>query len=311
MQAGKSVLQKECVIYEKDWPTPVKAGVSALRVRDIILPDEGWQLVKGDYHNICGTACNSKGDVFFADTVANKIYKIAVDGKINEYRSNAGFCNGLSFGAKDELYTVSKKTGKVMCYDASGRAKVCAEGIYGNYVLAVPNGGVYITGRDKLNGADKVWLVKDGRKVVVDDGLKSATGIAMRPDRSFLTVGESSSHWAYSYQIAPDGKLVNKERFFTLHLQDWEDNAGVESVCYDREGHLYIATRMGIQVCAWDGPTQVILPLPNGRVTGLCFGGTDMDMIFAFCGDKIYKRKVKNHGIGAFTPWTAMKAGQL
>jgi len=295
----------------KDWPTPVKAGISAPRVRDIILPDEGWRLVKGDYQNICGTAFNSMGEVFFADTVANKIYKISTDGKISEYRSKAGYCNGISFGPNDELYTVSKKSGKIMCYDSFGKETLAANGIYGNYILADANGGLYITGKDKLNGQDKVWLVKDGKKIVVDEGLNSATGIAMRPDRSFLSVGESSSHWAYSYQIAPDGQLVNKERFFTLHLQDWEDNTGAESVCYDKEGHLYVATRMGIQVCAWDGPTQVILPLPSGRVTGLCFGGKDLDEIFAFCGDKIYMRKVKNHGAGAFTPWTAMKAGQL
>jgi gluconolactonase len=295
----------------KDWPSPVKAGISAPRVRDIIMPDQGWQLVTGDHHNICGAAFNSKGEVFFADTVGNNIYKIATDDKINVYRANSGFCNGLSFGPKDELYTVSEKTGKVMCYDTSGKATVYADGIYGRYVIADPNGGLYITGKNKINGTDKVWLLKDGKKVVVDDGLKCAAGIAMRPDRSFLAVGESSSHWVYSYQIASDGKLVNKERFFTLHIQDWDDNAGAESVCYDKEGHLYIATRMGIQVCAWDGPVQVILPLPEGRITGLCFGGADLNMIFAFCGDKIYKRTVKNHGLGAFSPWTAMKPGQL
>jgi sugar lactone lactonase YvrE len=146
---------------------------------------------------------------------------------------------------------------------------------------------------------------------VLDDGVMSATGIAMTPDRGFLTIGEGQSKWAYSYQIAPDGKLVNKERLFSLHVADWDDNAGAESLCYDREGHLYVATRCGIQVCAWDGPTQVILPLPNGRVTGICFGGAGLDILFAFCGDKIYKRKVKNHALGAFTPWTTMKPGQL
>lgn len=295
----------------KEWPAPVKAGMSAPRVRDIILPDEGWHLVTADYHNICGAASNSKGEVFFADTIANKIYRITTDGNVHEYRSNAGFCNGLSFGPKDELYTVSAKTGKVMCYDASGKETLYASKIHGRHILADPNGGVYITGKDNLNEPDKLWMIKDGKKALLDNGLKSATGIAMTPDRGFLTVAEGISHWAYSYQIAPDGKLVNKERFFTLHQQDWEENAGAESLCYDREGHLYAATRMGIQICAWDGPTQVILPLPKGRVTGICFGGSDMDMIFAFCGDKIYQRKVKNHALGAFTPWTPMKPGKL
>ena len=92
---------------------------------------------------------------------------------------------------------------------------------------------------------------------------------------------------------------------------DWDDNSGAESVCYDREGHLYVATNMGIQVCAWDGPTQVILPLPNGKVTGICIGGADFDTLFAFCGGKVYKRKINNHTMGSFTPFTKMIRGKL
>jgi len=31
----------------------------------------------------------------------------------------------------------------------------------------------------------------------------------------------------------------------------------------------------------------------------------------AFCGDKIWKRKVKVHAMGAFTPWTKVNGGRL
>ena len=43
----------------------------------------------------------------------------------------------------------------------------------------------------------------------------------------------------------------------------------------------------------------MILPMPDrSRVIGVCLGGRDMDTLFAFCGDKIWKRKVKIHAIG-------------
>ena len=45
----------------------------------------------------------------------------------------------------------------------------------------------------------------------------------------------------------------------------------------------------------------------RSRVIGVCLGGKDMDTLFAFCGDKIWKRKVKTHGIGAFSPRAAVK----
>ena len=57
----------------KDWPKPIQAGPSAPRVRDIIIPDETWRLVAHDGHEAKGPTCNARGEVFFVDTVEDKI----------------------------------------------------------------------------------------------------------------------------------------------------------------------------------------------------------------------------------------------
>lgn len=64
----------------------------------------------------------------------------------------------------------------------------------------------------------------------------------------------------------------------------------------DRDGRLYVATRLGIQVCDQAGRVNCILPTPNGRVSNLCFGGAKFDTLYATCGDKVYKRKMKSIG---------------
>jgi len=116
-------------------------------------------------------------------------------------------------------------------------------------------------------------------------------------------VADGDSKWVYSYQIGVDGSLTNKERFFCLQVPDWEDDAGAESVCYAREGQMLVGTRSGVQICADDGPTQVILPVPDrSRVFGIALGGPDMHTLFAFCGNKVWKRVVKIHANGAFSP---------
>ena len=75
---------------------------------------------------------------------------------------------------------------------------------------------------------------------------------------------------------------------------------------------MFVATRFGIQISADDGPTQVILPMPDrSRVIGVCLGGRDMDTLFAFCGDKVWKRKVRSHAMGAFTPFTGVGGTNL
>jgi sugar lactone lactonase YvrE len=146
----------------------------------------------------------------------------------------------------------------------------------------------------------------------VDSGLKLATGLAYRPDQWLLSVADGHSKWVYSYQINPDGSLSNKERFFWLNVADGDDDTGAESVCYSREGQMFVATRLGIQICADDGPTQVILPLPDrGRVMGVCLGGAGMNTLFAFDGDKIWKRLIKPHAVGAFSPINKVSSSQL
>ncbi len=297
----------------KNWPQPVKAGPSAPRVRDIILPDQHWQLVAKNRRDVRGPATALSGEVFFVDAGDNKIHRIDLDGHVKEFLSDADRASSLTVGPDGQLYAVSSTTGKIMCYDGSGKGSLVVAGIRGQYLLATPKGGLYVTSNgDKPGDSGSVWFVKDGRKTQVDTGLKFATGLAYRPDQWLLSVADGRSKWAYSYQINADGTLANKERFFWFHVPDWEDDAGAESICYAREGPMLVATRWGIQVCADDGPTQVILPVPDrSRVIGVCLGGREMDTLFAFCGDKIWKRRVKVHGIGAFSPWTAANASKL
>jgi gluconolactonase len=297
----------------KGWPGPIEAGPSAPRVRDIIVPGESWQLVAGDRHDATGPTCNAHGEVFFVDAADDKIYRIGLDDRIKLFLSDAGHANSLSIGPKGELFAASSRTGKIMSYDPSGKGILVVDGIRGRQILAIPSGGIYVTANgDKPGDPGEVWFVKDGKKTRVDSGLKFATGLAYRPDQWLLSVADGRSKWAYSYQINADGTLGNKERFFWLHVPDWEDDAGAESICYAREGPMLVATRSGIQACADDGPTQVILPVPGRvRVLGVCLGGRDMDTLFAFCGDRIWKRKVKVHAVGVFTPWTRVHGSSL
>jgi gluconolactonase len=297
----------------KDWPKPVQAGPSAPRAQDFLLPGEGWQLAAEGFEDARGPACNASGEVFFTDVADNKIQRIDGDGKVSVFLPDAGHANSLTFGADGKLYTTSASTGKVMSYDASGQGSPVVDGIKGHYILATPAGGLYITSAgDKPREPGKIWFIKDGQKTVADTTVRHASGLTYRPDQWLLQVADGHSKWAYSYQMNADGSLINKERFFWFHVADADDDAGTESLCYSKEGQMFAATRVGIQVCADDGPTQVILPLPDrSRPFGVCMGGKDMDTLYAFCGTKIWKRKLKVHAVGAFTPWTKVGGTKL
>jgi CubicO group peptidase (beta-lactamase class C family)/enterochelin esterase-like enzyme/sugar lactone lactonase YvrE len=312
--AGYAENYQEAMAYLwRGWPDRVKAGPSAPRAQEILIPGEDWQLVADGFKSTRGPACNADGTVFFADTSSNKIHLIALDGKVSEFVADSGAAHCVTVGADGRLYTISEKSGKLMSYDSAGTASTVMDGIPGHSILTRPDGGLYVTSNgEKPTETGSVWFIKDGKKTQVDTGLKFATGLAYRPDQWLLAVAEGHSKWACSYQVNDDGSLTNKERFFHLHVADWDDDAGPESLCYSLEGRLFAATRSGIQITADDGPTQVILPVPDhGRVTGVCLGGKDKDTLFAFCGNKIWKRKVQQHAMGAFAPWTKVNGTKL
>ncbi|HMC11341.1 MAG TPA: SMP-30/gluconolactonase/LRE family protein, partial [Pirellulaceae bacterium] len=126
--------------------------------------------------------------------------------------------------------------------------------------------------------------------------------ITLSPDQSLLYVADYQSHWVYSYQTQPDGSLTAKQKYYHLHAPDTADDAGGDGIRVDRDGRLYVASRIGIQVCDQAGRVNCIIPTPNGRVANLAFGGEKFDTMYATCGDLIYSRKVKVQGANACQP---------
>jgi gluconolactonase len=286
----------------KGWPEPVKAGVSKNdTLKALLIPGEEWKLVGENYRFTEGPVANAKGEVFFDDGANNKIWKIALDGKLSEFVSDSKGVYGQGFGPDGRLYAASTTDQKIVAYDTAGKATVIAEGFRGNDLVVANNGNIYVTDPRGFDPQSQIWLIKpNGEKKVVDTGLRFSNGITLSPDQTLLYVAEMRTHWVYSYQIQPDGSLTHKQRYYWLHVPDNADDCGADGMRVDREGRLYVATRMGIQVCDQAGRVNAIIPTPNGRISNLTFGGENFDTLFATCGDKVYKRKLKVKGANAW-----------
>jgi gluconolactonase len=287
----------------KDWPKAVQAGAGSPDLQEILLPGESWQLVAEGYKFTEGPAVNAKGEIFFNEVPTSKTFKVGLDGKVSAWldgTSNKG--DGQSFGSDGRLYAVAGGTEQVVAYNNDARPTVVADGFRGNDLVVRHDGSLYVTepGWDGKSPS-KIWhIAKDGKKSVVDTGLKFSNGLCLSPDQSLLYVADTRTHWVYSYQIQADGNLAHKQKYFHLHMPDTADDAGADGLEVDRDGRLYVATRLGVQVCDQAGRVHCILPTPNGKCSNLTFGGPEFDTIFATCGDRVYKRKVKVHGTPTF-----------
>ncbi len=283
----------------KDWPAPIRKGQGSQQMNDLLLPGEEWQLVSDGYTFTEGPASNVKGEVFFNDIPNRKTWKVGLDGTLSVFVEDSKKANGMAFARDGRLFAVTAETKQVLAYDEAGKATMVADGIAGNDIAVRADGCLYVTAPGNNNPASNfVWLVRaNGEKTVVDSGMKFPNGVTLSPDQSLLYVCDTRSHWVYSYQLQADGTLRYKQKYDHLHQPDTADESGADGMRCDRDGRLYVATKMGIQVCDQTGRVNCILPTPNGRVANLCFGGANFDTLFATCGDKVFKRKLKTRGL--------------
>ncbi len=79
--------------------------------------------------------------------------------------------------------------------------------------------------------------------------MKFANGIALSTDQSLLYVADYASHWVYSYVIQANGTLAHKQRYYWLHSPDTDDQSFADGIKVDRNGNLYVATRLACR-CA-------------------------------------------------------------
>lgn len=247
----------------KDWPAPVATGKTKNQfLSDILLPGEGWQPVSPSVQSVTRSKRTGK-----------------------QVR-----------GADQQQYQLAGS--EVISYDRSGKAQVLVKGLRGNDLVAAHSGDLYMTVTGPSDAG--VYLVRNKRVQQVDTGLRSASGLALTPDQTQLYVLEPTTHWIWLYTILPDGRLTNRQQYGWLHVPDTAESAGATSLACDKDGRVYVATSLGIQVLDQVGRVNAILPLPAGQPQQLYFGGPDHNRLHIVCGDKTYARKLNVQGVKTY-----------
>ena len=283
----------------RDYPAPIQANPEGKsKVQTTSLMDGGWEVVSTGHKFTEGPTANAKGELFFTDIPNSRIHKIALDGKVSVFAEDTGNANGLKFGPDGRLYACANGKKQIVAYDDTGKASVVADGLESNDLTITQDGRIYVT--DPNN--KQVWLIqKDGAKQVVDKGLNFPNGVCLSPDQSLLYVADMKGRFIWSYQIAADGTLAAKQRYYHLHLADGSTQSDADGMTVDAEGRLYVTTEMGVQFCDQAGRVNGILDKPQKAwLSNVAFGGADLKTLYVTCGDKVYKRATKVKGVLTF-----------
>ena len=308
MKQGGAIMPDALRWLWRDYPKPIeRSKVAAPRqyVMEIIDPAKDWELVSSGHEFTEGPAVNQQGEVYFTDLRKSKIHKIALDGKVTLFKDDTGGANGLKFGPDGRLYACQNGRKKIVAYDMAGKESVIADGVNSNDLVINAKGEIYFTDP----GNKRVWFIDaKGAKRVVHEGIPFPNGIQLTPDQSILNVVDMRGKWVWSFQVQPDGSLLNGMPFHHLETGDESSESKGDGMTMDTEAHLYVATDLGVQVCDAPGRVVAIINKPQaGWLSNVVFGGPDMKTLYVTSTDKVFKRAMKRQGTAA---WTLMKPPQ-
>lgn len=278
----------------------VASVVSAqdMPLTQVLIDGEGWELLSEGHTFTEGPAVDAKGNIFFTDTRASKIFKIDTKGKVTLFDENTARTNGLMFGHDGRLYGCRNGEQKIVAYDPDGTIHTVAEGVGSNDIAVGSDGGIYFT--DPPNGT--VWYINPkGKKRIVAKGLKP-NGVILWPGEGTLVVTDREEPVLWTFRIEADGSLKHKDRYYLpLMLPSGKDRPGSDGMTVDDVGRLYVATYSGVQMFDPTGRMGGVIAKPQEKfLSNVTFGGPKFNYMYATCSDKVYRRKVKPTGTPYF-----------
>lgn len=296
----------------RDYPKPITPQLPGgfgkpgwdprAQVFSTISMDKPWQQIGGSYKSTASPAPDKEGNVYFADPAASVIYKSDAAGKVSVFRSNTAGAKALRMGADGRLYASQTQLKRIVSYGPAGDEKTIAQNVVADDLAVTAKGAVYyVSGAQKTVGlagpgaAAKPRIVFEGREMLLPAAL------TLSPDQAMLAIGDAQNKFSWSTQIAADGNLVYGEPFYRVDMPDISPYSGVSGMTMDSEGQVYFATALGIQFCEANGRAAAILSKPEpGTVTGLAFGGRDLNQIYVTENGRLFRRPSLRKGIAAW-----------
>ena len=285
----------------------VVAAVAACSAQDtpgVVAAGAEVKKLAGEFKFTEGPAADAQGNVYFTDIPANRILKWSVaEGTLSTFLENSGGANGLYFDKDGNLLAAQGGERRLVSISPKGEVTVLADKYEGkrfnslNDLWIDPNGGVYFTdprygSREgmEMDGEHVYYLTPDRKKVIrVIDDMTRPNGVIGTPNGRRLYVADQGAGKTYSYRIADDGTLTDKQLFV---------EQGSDGLTIDARGNLYL-TGKTVTVHNRKGEKIADIQVPEGPAN-VTFGGPDNQTLFITARTSLYS--IPTEVRGARTP---------
>jgi gluconolactonase len=248
-----------------------------------------------------GPAADARGDVYFTDVQANRIYKVDAEGSLSTFLEESRGCNGLMFDGRGRLIACQGGAGRLIAIDVASKQIAVLADQYDGKPLERPNdlcvdrgGGVYFTDP----GAKAVYYVASGGAVArpIDD-LPRPNGLILSPDETRLYVLPSGTPDVLVYPVEGPGRLGAGRVFCTLRQDPASPPRGGDGLTVDTKGNLYLTqpALRAIQVVSPEGQTLGLIRVPESP-SNCDFGGPDLRTLYITARTSLYAAPMEAQG---------------
>lgn len=296
---------KDGIPVNPAWKDDGKVYVIDGSLNSIIAPGTKVEKIADGFSFTEGPVWHADGWLLFSDPNTNTIYRYnPLNHNITVYMSHSGYTgadiadyrqpgsNGLAIDKEGRLIVAQHGNRRVIRHEKKGPVTILSDNHEGkklnspNDVVLKSDGVIYFTdppyGLPGLFNDPKketphqgVYMVKDGKTVLLSTDLGGPNGIAFSPDEKYLYVGNwdirdvHNTKTVWRYEVQPDGKLKNGKIFFDWNLT--EDDEAIDGIKTDKAGNLFVSAPGGVWIISPAGKLLGKIVTPE-RAANMAWG---------------------------------------
>ena len=275
-----------------------------------------------------GPTVDRDGNVYFTETISQRIMKLSTDGVLSTYRDHSNVANGLLIDPQNRLIACEGARFQRQGTDVTGKPRVTRTDLktgklevladsYEGKPLQGPN-DVTMDGKGRLYFTDMpgvaVYRIDGSGKVtriLAAPEIQRPNGIQVSPDDKTLYLIEANqadkgARMIRAFDLQPDGSVRNMRVHYNFY-----PGRSADGMSIDTQGNLYASaglharrgssetldTKCGVHVISPQGKLLKFIPIPEDTITNNTFGGKDMKTLYITAGKTLYKVRTDIPGL--------------
>lgn len=233
-----------------------------------------------------------EGALWFSDFHSHRVSRVTPQGRAETVVEVPGQPSGLGWLPDGRLLVVSMNDRRLLRLDGAALVEVadlsalapapCNDMLVdGRGRAYIGNFGFDLHARAAFAPTCLVMVSPGGEPEVVAEDLHFPNGMVLGPDGRVLIVAESYGQRLTAFDVAADGKLLNRRVWAQLQGK----GVGPDGICLDAEGAVWVASPVSREVLRVRPGGEVTHRIPTALQAVACMlGGEDRRTLFVLTG---------------------------